>query len=188
MGWKVCFSSMSMMAADGVSEVKLRLAGWRAKSEEPSGVVSQVVTFWAREESGRSRATVSRDFAILGFTVAPGGFGCDVGFDVARFILDNGRSRSGELQSPEVVQVDDSLRVAVGRGDDEGGDFLFFHEGEGRGGESTAGDGDRARVHDVAGGVFQGVRAVALEEATEIAVGDHAHEFAAFGIDDNGHA
>src|ERR1700722_13253005 len=77
MGWKVCFSSMSMMAADGVSEVKLRLAGWRAKSEEPSGVVSQVVTFWACEATGRDTAKASNDFTILGFTVAPGGFGCD---------------------------------------------------------------------------------------------------------------
>src|ERR1700722_20988459 len=108
--------------------------------------------------------------------------------DVARFILDNGRFRSGELQSPEIVQVDDSLGVSVWRGDDEGGDFLFFHEGEGRGGENTTADGDRVRVQDVAGGVFQGVPAVALEEATEIAVGEHAPEFAAFGLDDNGHA
>lgn len=42
-----------------------------------------------------------------------------------------GFRRVGE---PEVVEVDDSLCMAVRRGDDEGGDFFFFHEGECGGG------------------------------------------------------
>src|ERR1700722_3483987 len=106
MDWKVCLSSISMMAADGVPEVKRSLAGCRAKSDEPSGVVSQVATFWACEVIGRSRAAMRKGFAILCCMFAPGCFCCEAG-------------SSGELQGPEIVEVDDSLGVPVGCGDDE---------------------------------------------------------------------
>jgi len=80
----------------------------------------------------------------------------------------------------------DALYLAAWSDDDEGGDFFLFHESEGRGCQGAAFDGDGMGVHDVARGVFEGVGAVAFEETSEIAVGDHAGEMAVFQY--GGHA
>jgi hypothetical protein len=82
--------------------------------------------------------------------------------------------------------MDDTFNAPVGGYDDEGCDFFFFHEGKGRGCEGAAFDGERMCVHDVAGGVFEGVGAIAFEETAEIAVGDHADEMVV--CDDGRHA
>ena len=71
-------------------------------------------------------------------------------------------------------------------GDDEGGDLVLLHEGEGVGGEGLRGDGAGRGVHYFRGGFVEGVRAVAFEQAAEIAVGEDAEEFGAG--EDGGHA
>lgn len=88
------------------------------------------------------------------------------------------------------MQVEDAFGVAVGGCDDQRGDFSLFHEGESGGGEGSAVDGEGVWVHDFAGGALEGVRAVAFEEAAEVAVGDHAEELAGVcaGGEDGGHA
>ena len=70
--------------------------------------------------------------------------------------------------------------------DDEGGDFVLLHEVESVGGEGFRGDGVWPGVHHFGGGFVEGVGAVALEEAAEIAVGQNAEKFGAGG--DGGHA
>src|SRR5207247_177305 len=85
-----------------------------------------------------------------------------------------------EVEGPEVVEVEDAFGLAAGCGDDERCDLLLFHEGEGGGGEVAGVDGEGVGVHDLGGGVVEGAVAVALEETAEVAVGDHAEEFAGF--------
>lgn len=83
--------------------------------------------------------------------------------------------------------MEDAFGCSVGRRDDQGGDLLFFHQGESRRGEGIGADGEWVRVHDFAGGVVEGGSAVAFEEAAEVAVGDHTEELAG-GTKDGGHA
>ncbi len=77
--------------------------------------------------------------------------------------------------------MEDAEGFAAGGGDDERGDLAGLHDVEGFAGEGLGRDGDRVGVHDVGGGAGEGFVAVALEEAAEVAVGDHAEEFAGWG-------
>ena len=72
--------------------------------------------------------------------------------------------------------MDDTLDLAGGSGDEEGGDGAGFHEGEGVDGGAFSGDGVWVVIHDVGCGEGQGVGALAAEHAAEIAVGDDAEE------------
>lgn len=80
----------------------------------------------------------------------------------------------------------DALGLTGGIGDDERGDLFLFHEGERRGGEGAAIDGEGVGIHDLACGAVKCVGAVVLEEATEVTVRDHAEETAV--LQDGGHA
>ena len=91
----------------------------------------------------------------------------------------------GELHSPEIVQVDDSLDMASSGSNDERRNLLLFHEDEGRRREGAACDGEGVMVHDVPCGAFERMGAVALEEAAKISVRDHSDEEVA--IQDCGH-
>ena len=88
------------------------------------------------------------------------------------------------------MQVDDALGYVSFRtffDDHEGSDLALLHESEGVGGEGCATDGERVGVHDVGGGLLEGVGAGALEHASEVAVADDAGEDACGG-EDGGHA
>ena len=91
-----------------------------------------------------------------------------------------------EFQSPEVVEVEDTFDLTGGGGHDEGGDLAFFHAGERLGGEGFGVDSEGSRVHDLRGGMGEGVGAVTLKETAEVAVGDHAAELTV--LEDGGHA
>ena len=87
--------------------------------------------------------------------------------------------------------MNDTLSKTVGIRNDERRNLPFFHECQGSGGEGTAVDGAGVGIHDLAGSAFEGVRAVAFEEAAEVSVGDHAEELASVcsgGGEDCGHA
>ena len=64
----------------------------------------------------------------------------------------------------------DSFDLAVRIDDDERGYFLFLHESKCRGCQGAAADGEGMCVHNLARGMFQGVRAIAFEETTKITV------------------
>ena len=72
--------------------------------------------------------------------------------------------------------ADDSGGGSAVGGDDEGGDFVALHEGEGFGGEGCGGDGVGDGIEDFDGGEVEGVGAGVLEEAAEVAVGEDAEE------------
>jgi hypothetical protein len=78
---------------------------------------------------------------------------------------------------PEVVEMEDAEDGSVDGavfGDDERGDLVLLHEQKRVDGESFRRDGAGLRVHDVRRFFVEGVRAVALEQAAEIAVGEDA--------------
>lgn len=89
-------------------------------------------------------------------------------------------------KGPEVMEMYDTQYETINTGNDERSDLPLFHERQGGGGEGTTVDGARVRVHDLAGSALESVRAVAFEEAAEIAVGDHADKDASF--EDGGHS
>jgi len=97
-----------------------------------------------------------------------------------RWILD-------ELQAPEIVEVDDPAHSSVLIYNDERGDFFILHEGKGHGGEGLTVDGDWAGVHNVAGGVLKGVRAIAFQKASQVAVRDHSYEAPGLGFEHSRH-
>ncbi len=81
-----------------------------------------------------------------------------------------------KFEGPEVMKMYDTQREPVNIGNDERSDFPLFHERQGGGGEGAGVDGARVGVHDLAGGALEGVRAVAFEQTSEVAVGDHADQ------------
>jgi len=109
------------------------------------------------------------------------------------------QERSDKLDAPEVVEVEDAGDLAGGFEDDEGGDFLFFEQGQSASGEFGGGDGPGAGMEGLAGGQGECRAAFALEQAAEVAVGDDAEQaavlldggeaelFAAHLVDDVGH-
>lgn len=95
---------------------------------------------------------------------------------------------------PEVVEVDYAFDQAF-FDYYQGSDFFLFHLGERVGGEGCGGDRLGCAVHDVAGGAIEGAGSYALQQASEVAVGDDAGEeeaglFCRFrgGFEDGGHA
>jgi len=80
---------------------------------------------------------------------------------------------------PKVVDVQNALDGGLGGaigGDDEGGDFVLLHEGEGVGGEGFGRDGKGLWIHHFRGGFVEGVGAVAFEEAAEVTVREDAEQ------------
>lgn len=74
------------------------------------------------------------------------------------------------------MQVNDAFDATVCGNDDQRGYFFLFHQGERGGGKGATVDGNGVGIHDVGGGVFEGVAAIAFKQAAEVAVGDHAGE------------
>ncbi len=89
------------------------------------------------------------------------------------------------IESPEVVQMNDSQYETGSIRNNERGDLPLFHERQGHGGEGVAVDGARVGVHDFGGSSFESVGPVAFEETAEISVGDHAQQDT--GFEDGGH-
>jgi hypothetical protein len=58
--------------------------------------------------------------------------------------------------------------------DNKRSDFPLFHEHQGGGGEGAAVDGAKEEIHDLVGNAVVNSRAVAFEQAAEVAIGDHA--------------
>ena len=76
--------------------------------------------------------------------------------------------------------VEDAFDVAVGADDYEAGDFAFFEDGEGAGGEFGGGDGAGVGVHGFAGGAGEGGSAFAFQQSSKVAVRDDPGETATF--------
>src|SRR5271170_2701058 len=164
MVWNVFVSSTSMTEPEAAADVKWGLSFCCAKRETPSGVVSHsLALFCACEVCPAMRTAIARRLILRRI--------------IPRFL------GLGELQGPQVVKMHDSFDVTRWRKDDERGDLSLFHQSEGRRGEGVGVDGEGLRVHDLAGCVFEGVGAVAFEQAAKVPVGDHAHEFAVCGQD-----
>jgi hypothetical protein len=81
-----------------------------------------------------------------------------------------------QLKGPEVMKMNNTQRKTINAGDYKRSDLPLFHERQGGGGEGAAVDGAGVGVHDLAGCAFQSVRAVAFEQSSEVAIGDHADQ------------
>ena len=76
------------------------------------------------------------------------------------------------------MQVDDTFDD-VGRVDhNQRRNLLFLHHAEGADSQYFSGYGSRAGIHRIAGRLFQGIRAVAFEQTSQIAIADDADELA----------
>ena len=71
------------------------------------------------------------------------------------------------------------MQRTAGISDQQGSDFLFFHEAERLHGQFVGGDGSGVRVHGVAGGFAQCVGAVTLQQPAQVAVADDAEQASA---------
>src|ERR1700735_3972217 len=72
-------------------------------------------------------------------------------FSLSRIEGLTGAFPSKQLQSPEVVNVEDAFEAAGGIHDEDRGDFLFFHPAQGAGGEFGARNGDGILGHAIGG-------------------------------------
>ena len=79
-----------------------------------------------------------------------------------------------QLKDPEVVKMCDTQCETINTGDNERSDLPLFHEHQAGGGEGSAVDGAKAEIHDLVGNAVVNSRAVAFEQAAEVAIGDHA--------------
>src|SRR5579884_1274074 len=105
----------------------------------------------------------------------------------ARMGAEGMRGESEQLRGPEIVEVNQAGEAAVALDDQQRRDFALLHEAQRGGGELGGGDGDGLTGHVGFRRHLERLRAMAFEQAAEVAIRDDAEE-AAVGVEHGGDA